>query len=111
MRGCPRHPEANRACKDVRCLRTWKPDGAPTVQEQLDRWVAGESVCPNEDHDCCPDFSCCRPKLAWPLGKRRQFVEASQGEREKMLMGALVAACELAGERVHVTRGNPTDRE
>jgi hypothetical protein len=109
--GCPRHPAAaDRACEDMRCLRTWTPEGAPTPDEQLARWVAGESVCPNTSHECCPDFSCCRPKLAWPLDKRARYAAAPQGEREKMMMGALAALTEAAGVNAYVTRGEPGDR-
>lgn len=107
--GCPRHPGGERSCIDVRCLRTWKPDGAPTADEQLRRWVTGESVCPNEDHECCPDFSCCRPHLRWPEEKRRAFAAADRGTREKMLMGALGSLAADVGVPAHVTRGDPVD--
>lgn len=30
-----------------------------TPKEQLDKWVEGESLCPNDRDECCPDFSCC----------------------------------------------------
>src|SRR5271170_2025805 len=105
--GCPRHLMFDRNCDDVRCTRNWTPEGAPTPQEQLARWAAGESVCPNTKHDCCPDFSCCRPQLAWPMEKRAKYVAADQGTREKMLMGSLGAAIDdlMAGKKVHITRG------
>lgn len=114
--GCPRHPDvASRECRDVRCTRTWKVEGAPTPDEQLARWVAGDPVCPNEDHECCPDFSCCKPSLLWPEEKRKKFAEADQGTREKMMMGALGAAIDLAmaekgeAKKVYITRGVPED--
>ncbi len=107
MKGCPRHPIFNRECEDMRCMRNWEPEGAPTPDEQIARWAAGESVCPNTRHECCPDFSCCKPQLAWPIEKRQRFVAASQGEREKMMLDALAALA----PRAHVTRGNPTDHE
>lgn len=91
MSGCPRHPGGDRSCTDYRCQLTWVPEGAPTPEEQLRRWAAGESVCPNTRHECCPDFSCCRPKLGWPLDRRAKFMAAGQGEREKMLMSSLGA--------------------
>lgn len=111
MIGCPRHPGGNRYCSDVRCMRTWVPEGAPTPEEQLRRWAAGDSVCPNTKHECCPDFSCCKPNLGWPLDKRAKFMSVGQGEREKMMMGALGALVEDAGGKAHVTRGDPTDLE
>lgn len=91
----------------------WEPEGAPTPNEQLAKWVAGESVCPNTRHECCPDFSCCHPKLLWPEEKRRAFAAADQGTREKMSMGALGAmvADAIPDKKVHITRGEPTDHE
>lgn len=110
--GCPRHPVvADRACIDVRCQRTWIPEGAPTADEQLARWVAGESVCPNQQHECCPDFSCCRPGMLWPLERRQKFAAAAQGEREKMLMGSLGAIVDSTGVTGYVTRGDLLDRK
>jgi hypothetical protein len=35
---------------------------------------------------------------------------AGQGEREKMMMGALGALVADEGEKVYVTRGDPKDR-
>jgi len=109
--GCPRHPGGNRSCYDARCQATWVPDGAPTPEEQLTRWVSGDAVCPNTRHECCPDFSCCRPSMMWPQDKRKRFIEAIQPEREKMMLGSLVTLAEDEGVNVHVTRGNPKDRE
>ena len=110
--GCPRHrAEFSRACVDVRCQRNWSPEGAPTPDEQLARWAAGKSVCPNTRHECCPDFSCCQPKLAWPLERRAKFVAADQGTREKMMMGALGGLVTETGAKAYVTRGEPADHE
>lgn len=109
MSGCPRHPGGDRACYDARCQATWVPEGAITSDEQLRRWALGESVCPNTRHECCPDFSCCRPKLGWPIEKRAKFIAAGQGEREKMMMGALGALAGEIGTKAQVTRGDPTD--
>jgi hypothetical protein len=111
MKGCPRHSVADRKCSDMRCLMTWKPAGALSPEEQLQRWAIGDSVCPNENHECCPDFSCCKPRLAWSLEKRQKFLAAGQGEREKMMMGALRALVEGVDKKAYVTRGNPKDRE
>lgn len=109
--GCPRHARAaDRSCPDMRCLRTWKVPGAPTAKQQLDRWMKGDAVCPNRDHECCPDFACCRPGLGWPESKRRAFVAATPREREKMMMGALEGLAASAGQRAYVTRGDPRDR-
>ena len=88
--GCPLHRnEFSRDCHDVRCRHNWTPAGAPTPDKQLARWAAGDPVCPNTKHECCPDFSCCRPKMLWPADRRAKFVAADQGTREKMMMGSL----------------------
>jgi hypothetical protein len=109
--GCPRHPGGSRGCQDIRCLQTWVPDRAPTPEQQLRDWAAGKSVCPNTKHECCPDFSCCKPHLAWPPEKRAKFIVADQRTREKMMMGALSALTESVGEKAHVTRGEPGDHD
>jgi len=108
--GCPRHlNKPDKRCEDMRCLLTWEPPNAPSGEEQLAQWALGNSICPNKQHECCPDFSCCKPHLAWSLDKRAKYMAVGQGEREKMMMGALSALTEDAN--VYVTRGNPTDRE
>lgn len=84
--------------------------GTITPAQQLEAWAKGENLCPNTMGECCPDFSCCRPAIGWPLEKRAKFVAADQGTREKMMMGA-VRALVAPGVEVHVTRGEPTDHE
>ncbi len=71
-----------------------------TPDEQITLWVAGDSRCPNDRDECCPDFSCCKPALLMPLEERQRFQRASQSEREMMLMGALVS---LVGDEIMVT--------
>lgn len=60
-----------------------------TCQEQLDLWVSGKSVHNPTRNECCPDFSCCQPRLQWPEAKRRQFAQAGRRERDRMLFGSL----------------------
>ena len=107
--GCPRHPVFDRACEDFRCQRMWDVPGAPTPDEQLRRWALGDAVCPNSKHECCPDFSCCNPKLGWPMERRQKFIEADQGTREKMMMGAFGVLVESVDKKAYVTRGDPSD--
>jgi hypothetical protein len=83
--------------------------GDLSPDQQLAAWVDGRSICPSTTGECCPDFSCCRPKLQWPEAKRRQYAQASQGTREKMHMGALQSLFAAVGVRAHVTRGVPED--
>lgn len=92
-------------------MRDLRRRGDVSLDEQTRRWVAGESVCPNDRGECCPDFSCCRPHLKWPEDKRRRFADADRGTQEKMLMGALGALVADAGQKAHVTRGVPEDDE
>lgn len=56
-----------------------------TPERQLALWVAGKSQCPNTYNECCPDFSCCKPKLLARLATRKRFVAAPQEERMHML--------------------------
>lgn len=117
--GCPRHLTGfSRECYDIRCTKHWEVEGAPSPDEQLERWAKGDATCPNTQHECCPDFGCCNPRLAWPQAKREAFMKAEQGTREKMMMGALSAKVEDwraspegGATKVHVTRGEPTDHE
>lgn len=78
------------------------------VDVQLQRWLAGDSVhngASRTDGECCPDFSCCVPRLLAPLEEREAFVAAPEGERMRMLMmflgrGARESAPDV---NVHVT--------
>jgi hypothetical protein len=83
--------------------------GAFTGEEQLQRWLAGAPECPNNVGECCPDFSCCNPKLLWPVEKRQKYIEAGQEEREKFLLSSLGSVLSEAEVKGYVTRGNPTD--
>ncbi len=78
-----------------------------TPDEQIALWVAGDSRCPNDQNECCPDFSCCNPKLLMPLAERQRFQQATQAEREPMLMGALSALVEGTEGVAFVTRATP----
>jgi len=73
-----------------------------TPKEQLRLWVAGDSRCPNTHNECCPDFSCCDPKLLAPLARRQAFVQAKGAERNKMLMGFLGGFTDTLDADVHL---------
>ena len=75
--------------------------------EQLRRWVAGESVHRDvpgvQGGECTPDFSCCKPDLQQPLEVRQAFAAADDRGRRPWLMtflGALIA--KHARRRVHI---------
>ncbi len=66
-----------------------------STDEQLERWVAGEPVHNDEKDECCPDFSCCNPKLLATQEEREKFRGASEDERAAMLsifLGRMLAA-------------------
>ena len=80
-----------------------------TPEEQLDKWVAGESVHDHENDQCCPDFSCCKPELLVSIGEREIFQElflaGNESEINSMLMGFLGRSIELmfkSEPRVHI---------
>lgn len=58
-------------------------------KKQLALWVAGKSVHMPKGI-CCPDFSCCEPKLLAPKEERELFQELyltkKHNECERMLM-------------------------
>lgn len=64
-----------------------------TNREQLDRWVAGESVhngATPEVGECCPDFSCCIPDTNTPQEAKEAFRDAFLSGDEKKAMGFLM---------------------
>lgn len=64
-------------------------------QEQLDKWVEGESLhnhdAPVTGSECCPDFSCCIPEL--------QALRSTRGERELAVDAVLGRAAALQSSR------------
>jgi len=99
-----------------------------TSDEQLRRWVEGDSVHRiftaaserwEQDGECCPDFSCCKPELLAEPEVRRAFAAAGEGDRLKFLGSFLGAAIALAKnitgnaaapDRVVVVAGDPEER-
>lgn len=47
-----------------------------TPDEQVIKWIAGESIHNKERNECCPDFSCCEPTLLAALCERKEFKDA-----------------------------------
>lgn len=60
-----------------------------TNNEQLLKWVKGESVHNNELGQCCPDFSCCNPDMNTSLEVRELFMEAHLNDDESQKMKLL----------------------
>ena len=89
--------------KCSKCLVVPMPaDPDLSRDEQTRHWVNGTSLCPNAAGECCPDFSCCRPKLRWAKAKRETFAAVGQAEREKMLLGALVGLVKAVDPKARV---------
>ena len=80
-----------------------------TPDEQLKKWVAGESVHLGEKPDgmCCPDFSCCEPRNLAPREEREVFAAANEEKRHGMLMQFLGRGFKYLGDaKVHIA-GSP----
>lgn len=94
-----------------------------TSQEQLDRWVEGESIHRDnvicnvvdeagnvvkqiqiEGGECCPDFSCCNPNLKWDKAMRLAFRDANQEDRGAMAIAGLAGLMEQEAPeaKVHI---------
>lgn len=76
-------------------------------EKQLETWLAGKPEHNDFAGECCPDFSCCNPKLMWPLSSREAFAKAHREGRSEvvhqMLVGALSGIANAAVEEI----GNP----
>ena len=84
-----------------------------TPEEQLEKWVAGESIHDHENDQCCPDFSCCRPDLAAHIGDReifqKYFLEENECGTMTMLTGFLMKALEnYTKTKVHIVSEHGT---
>lgn len=78
-----------------------------TSDEQLARWVEGESVHNDELEECCPDFSCCEPRLLADKAERQAFKDANDDDRHAMLFGFLGAGMALASDGDVYVAGDP----
>lgn len=72
-----------------------------TSDEQLDAWVAGNSLHNQARDECCPDFSCCQKYYKATQDERKLFRDRPE-LRDKMLMGFLGAALAGGEKAVHV---------
>lgn len=74
---------------------------------QLEAWVGGTSQHNTVDDECCPDFSCCRPALARPLGERAAFLSASRARKHELLAMYLQALVDsMHGNCVNCSQPN-----
>ena len=81
-----------------------------TAKEQLDKWVAGESIHDHENDQCCPDFSCCNPDLAAHIGDReifqKYYLEGNDSGTMTMLTGFLLNLIMKKKVNVHIVPEN-----
>ena len=81
-----------------------------TQEEQLEKWVAGESIHDHENDQCCPDFSCCNPDLAAHIGDReifqKYFLEGNDSGTMTMLTGFLLNLVMKTKVNVHIVPEN-----
>lgn len=75
-----------------------------TSDEQIIEWVKGNSLCPNDSGECCPDFSCCQPELLADEVTRIAFSNGTKETRNSLLGGFLGFAMEKAakGKKVYI---------
>ncbi len=60
-------------------------------------WANGISIHNTVEDECCPDFSCCQPKLQASEADRKAFAAANEEQRESFLFGFLGKALEAKG--------------
>jgi hypothetical protein len=54
-----------------------------THEEQLQKWLEGDSIHNAEFDECTPDFSCCTPETQAPLEERELFVNAYRSKDDQ----------------------------
>lgn len=79
-----------------------------TREEQLKEWVEGNSIHNEENDVCCPDFSCCEPKLLASRAEREAFAKAYKEGDERtvdnmlmMFLGAMLPGAYIAGDEAN----------
>lgn len=85
---CPDDPEM------LELIPSVKEEYSKSCEVQLADWVAGSSVHNVAFNECCPDFSCCNPKLLWPEEQRKVFASATPEVQQQMLTMGLQAMIE-----------------
>ena len=65
-----------------------------SLQSQLEDWLKGvdrhtRDLPDGIEFECTPDMACCCPKAAWPMAMRKQFAEASDQDRQIMMLSGL----------------------
>lgn len=61
-----------------------------TSLEQLEKWVAGESIHNVEEDQCCPDFSCCTQSLLASEEERKMFLNAFINHQQDIMDSMLM---------------------
>lgn len=73
-----------------------------TAEEQLEKWVKGESLHNDERDECCPDFSCCGSPIS-PKNVRKKFAKAwAKKDQETINSMLLMFLGNIVPDNVHV---------
>ena len=80
-------------------IRPREIDMKMTPEQQLDLWVAGNSVHNADRDECCPDFSCCGIPIV-DKATREQFKQAGEKNRHNMLLSFLVRMLKHKGNKL-----------
>ncbi len=78
-----------------------------TIEHQLSEWVEGRSHHNTTSNECCPDFSCCDPRLLADKEVRTAFRDATEAVRGEMLI--MFLGTMLSGSNAHIA-GGPYER-
>jgi hypothetical protein len=77
------------------------------VRFQLLEWVDGNSIHNEIEGECCPDFSCCNPKLLKEKFFREKYLASNSEQRESLCFGLLSDFLKFhnLSKKVFVTNG------
>ena len=79
------------------------------AKQQLEEWVKSNPQHNKIDDECCPDFSCCHPKLLQPEEIRKVFSVANEDTRMSMLgmfLGAAFSTMGVEEDTVYISGDN-----
>ena len=78
--------------------------------QQLKAWVNGTSTHNKVIDECCPDFSCCEPRIQTPKEERELFAELYINKEYKQYEGMLAmflgrSMQYMTEKKVYISRG------
>ena len=88
-------------------LKLWVEGESVHCRKKLDIEVGGKVLRTEEIVECCPDFSCCKPKLLAPREVREAFASGNEELRSAMCLTFLGSMLDTLPEySVHITNGD-----